>query len=96
MNLHASRPRNHALHQPLPVLAVSSSRTSIRLPAAPLCSATMAEAAMLLDASRSLVYTTARAVDLGEDPARTRRYIQRQARFQTLKASQGIFDIGDV
>ena len=43
----------------------------------------VAEAAMLLDASRSLVYTTARAVDAGEDPARTRRYISETKKFVT-------------
>ncbi|GMV38517.1 MAG: acyl-CoA dehydrogenase [Myxococcales bacterium] len=43
----------------------------------------VAEASMLLDASRSLVYTTARAVDAGEDPARTRRYISETKRFVT-------------
>ena len=43
----------------------------------------VAEASMLLDASRSLVYTTARAVDAGEDPARTRRYISETKKFVT-------------
>lgn len=43
----------------------------------------VAEAAMLLDACRSLVYTTARAVDAGEDPARTRRYISETKKFVT-------------
>ncbi|MPZ97059.1 MAG: acyl-CoA dehydrogenase [Propionibacteriales bacterium] len=43
----------------------------------------VAEAAMLLDASRSLVYTTARAVDAGEDPAATRRYISETKKFVT-------------
>lgn len=43
----------------------------------------VAEASMLLDASRSIVYTTARAVDAGEDPARTRRYISETKKFVT-------------
>lgn len=43
----------------------------------------VAEASMLLDASRSLVYTTARAVDAGEDGARTRRLISETKRFVT-------------
>ena len=43
----------------------------------------VAEASMLLDASRSLVYTTARAVDAGEDPATTRRYISETKKFVT-------------
>jgi alkylation response protein AidB-like acyl-CoA dehydrogenase len=43
----------------------------------------VAEASMLLDASRSLVYTTARAVDAGEDPARLRRTISETKKFVT-------------
>lgn len=48
----------------------------------------VAEAAMLLDASRSLVYTTARAVDAGQDPARTRRYISETKKFVTESCQQ--------
>lgn len=43
----------------------------------------VAEAAMLLDAARSLVYTTARAVDEGQDPGKTRRYISETKKFAT-------------
>jgi len=43
----------------------------------------VAEASMLLDASRSLVYTTARAVDAGEDPNRVRRLVSETKRFVT-------------
>jgi butyryl-CoA dehydrogenase len=43
----------------------------------------IAEAAMLLDASRSLVYTTARAVDAGVDDATTRRHISETKKFVT-------------
>ena len=43
----------------------------------------VAEASMLLDASRSLVYTTARAVDAGENSATTRRYISETKKFVT-------------
>jgi butyryl-CoA dehydrogenase len=43
----------------------------------------IAEASMLLDAARSMVYTTARAVDAGEEPARTRRYISETKKFAT-------------
>ena len=50
----------------------------------------VAEAAMLLDASRSLVYTTARAVDLGEDPARTRRYISETKKFVTESCERAV------
>jgi butyryl-CoA dehydrogenase len=48
----------------------------------------VAEASTLLDASRSLVYTTARAVDMGEEPARTRRYISQTKRFVTESCQQ--------
>lgn len=41
----------------------------------------VAEAATLLDASRALVYTTARAVDAGEPPDRTRRLVSETKRF---------------
>ncbi len=43
----------------------------------------VAEASMLLDAARSMVYTTALAVDAGEDPGRTRRYISETKKFVT-------------
>ncbi len=43
----------------------------------------VAEASMLLDAARSVVYTTARAVDAGEDPRRTRRHISQAKKFAT-------------
>jgi len=43
----------------------------------------VAEASMLLDAARSMVYTTARAVDEGEDPGVTRRYISETKKFVT-------------
>ena len=43
----------------------------------------VAEASTLLDASRSLVYTTARAVDAGHDAAQTRRLISETKKFVT-------------
>lgn len=43
----------------------------------------VAEAATLLDAARSLVYTTARAVDAGEKPGTSRRYISETKKFTT-------------
>lgn len=43
----------------------------------------VAEAATLLDAARSLVYTTARAVDAGENGAESRRYISETKKFVT-------------
>jgi butyryl-CoA dehydrogenase len=43
----------------------------------------MAEGAMLLDASRSLVHTTARAVDGGVQPERIRRLVSETKRFVT-------------
>src|SRR5680860_663356 len=48
----------------------------------------IAEASMLLDASRSLVYTTARAVDEGVDEATTRRHISETKRFVTESCQQ--------
>lgn len=48
----------------------------------------VAEASMLLDASRSLVYTTARAVDAGGDPATTRRHISETKKFVTESCQQ--------
>ncbi len=43
----------------------------------------VAESAMLLDASRALVYTTARAVDLGEPEEKIRRYVSETKCFVT-------------
>ena len=43
----------------------------------------VAEAAMLLDASRSMVYTTARAVDRASTPARVRRMVSETKKFVT-------------
>jgi len=43
----------------------------------------VAEAATLMDASRSLVYTTARAVDAGVDSRRVRRMVSETKRFVT-------------
>ncbi|MFV1970162.1 MAG: acyl-CoA dehydrogenase family protein [Acidimicrobiia bacterium] len=43
----------------------------------------VAEASMLLDAARSMVYTTARAVDAGEDPGQVRRLISETKKFVT-------------
>ena len=43
----------------------------------------VAEAAMLLDASRSMIYATARAVDAGTDTALTRRLISQTKKFVT-------------
>jgi alkylation response protein AidB-like acyl-CoA dehydrogenase len=43
----------------------------------------VAEAAMLLDASRSMAYTTARAVDAGVEPDRVRRLVSESKRFIT-------------
>jgi alkylation response protein AidB-like acyl-CoA dehydrogenase len=43
----------------------------------------VAEAAMLLDASRSLVYTTSRAVDAGVDAPRIRRLVSETKKFVT-------------
>ena len=43
----------------------------------------VSEAAMLLDASRALAYTTARAVDAGEDPAYIRRMVSETKKFVT-------------
>ena len=43
----------------------------------------VAEAAMLLDASRSMIYATARAVDAGADTALTRRLISQTKKFVT-------------
>ena len=48
----------------------------------------VAEASMLLDASRSLVYTTARAVDAGADEATMRRHISETKRFVTESCQQ--------
>ena len=43
----------------------------------------VAEAAMLLDASRSIIYTTARAVDTGQDARRIRRMVSESKKFVT-------------
>jgi len=43
----------------------------------------VAEAVMLLDACRSMIYTTARAVDEGIDPARIRRMVSQSKKFVT-------------
>ncbi len=43
----------------------------------------VAEAAMLLDASRSMVYTTSLAVDRGEEPRRVRRLVSETKKFVT-------------
>jgi butyryl-CoA dehydrogenase len=43
----------------------------------------VAEAVMLLDASRSMVYTTARAVDAGAPPAVVRRLVSETKKFVT-------------
>jgi len=48
----------------------------------------VAEAATRLDAAAALVYTTARAVDAGVDPARTRRYISETKKFVTESCQQ--------
>jgi alkylation response protein AidB-like acyl-CoA dehydrogenase len=43
----------------------------------------VAEAAMLLDAARSMIYTTARAVDTGQNPYRVRRMVSQAKKFVT-------------
>ncbi len=43
----------------------------------------VAEAAVLLDAARSMVYTTARAVDAGVEPRRVRRLVSETKKFVT-------------
>jgi butyryl-CoA dehydrogenase len=48
----------------------------------------VAEAATLLDASRAMVYVTARAVDAGEPPARVRRLVSETKRFVTESCQQ--------
>ncbi len=48
----------------------------------------VADAVMLLDASRALVYTTARAVDAGDDPNRVRRFVSEAKRFVTSSCQQ--------
>lgn len=50
----------------------------------------VAEASMLLDAARSMVYTTARAVDAGEDPGRVRRLISETKKFVTESCQQAV------
>ncbi len=48
----------------------------------------VAEASMLLDAARSMVYTTARAVDEGVDAGVTRRHISETKKFVTESCQQ--------
>jgi alkylation response protein AidB-like acyl-CoA dehydrogenase len=48
----------------------------------------VAEAAMLLDASRAMVYTTARAVDEGVDHRRVRRLVSETKKFVTESCQQ--------
>jgi butyryl-CoA dehydrogenase len=48
----------------------------------------VAQAAMLLDAGRSVVYTTARAVDAGIDPRRVRRMVSQAKKFVTESCQQ--------
>jgi alkylation response protein AidB-like acyl-CoA dehydrogenase len=43
----------------------------------------IAEAVMLLDATRSMIYTTARAVDAGIEPKRIRRMVSETKKFVT-------------
>ncbi len=50
----------------------------------------VADAAMLLDASRSLVYTTSRAVDAGEDERRIRRMISETKKFVTSSCQEAV------
>ncbi len=50
----------------------------------------VADAAMLLDASRSLVYTTSRAVDAGEDEQRIRRMISETKKFVTTSCQETV------
>ena len=50
----------------------------------------VAEASMLVDAAASLVYTTARAVDAGLDPGRTRRYISETKKFVTESCQRAV------
>lgn len=56
----------------------------------------VSEAAMLLDAARSLIYTTARAVDTGEDPRTVRRMVSESKKFVTescQKAAQNAMQV---
>lgn len=50
----------------------------------------VAEAAMLLDASRSLIYTTARAVDTKEDAGKVRRMISEAKKFVTESCQKAV------
>ncbi len=50
----------------------------------------VADAAMLLDASRSLVYSTSRAVDAGEDERRIRRMISETKKFVTTSCQEAV------
>lgn len=48
----------------------------------------VADAVTLMDASRALVYTTARAVDAGDDPNRVRRFVSETKKFVTSSCQQ--------
>jgi len=50
----------------------------------------IAEAVMLLDAARSLAYTTARAVDTGVDMDRIRRYVSESKKFITEACQKAV------
>ena len=52
----------------------------------------VAEASMLLDAARALVYTTARAVDAGEEPGPVRRYISETKKFVTESCQKVVYN----
>ncbi|MBS3756487.1 MAG: acyl-CoA/acyl-ACP dehydrogenase [Desulfobacterales bacterium] len=56
----------------------------------------VSEAAMLLDAARSLIYTTARAVDTGENARKVRRMVSESKKFVTescQKAAQNAMQV---
>lgn len=50
----------------------------------------VAEAVMLLDASRSMSYTTARAVDAGENPNKIRRLVSESKKFITEACQKAV------
>lgn len=52
----------------------------------------VAEAAMLLDASRSLIYTTARAVDTKEDAGKVRRMVSEAKKFVTESCQKAVYN----
>lgn len=52
----------------------------------------VAEAAMLLDASRSMIYTTARAVDENEDRRQVRRMISESKKFVTESCQKAVYN----